>query len=87
VEFSGQFSYEFMCSEVTKLPGNLKPLAWNYEPNSYIVHDQKSKELISEARAILKAQNVHLLGRFAEWEYYNMDKAIEAGMALYEEIG
>jgi UDP-galactopyranose mutase len=30
----------------------------------------------------LQQYNFHLLGRFAEWEYYNMDKAIEAARNL-----
>jgi len=87
VEFSANYTYDFMCSEIKKLPGNLTPLAFNHEPNSYILHQDGSKELIEEARAVLKDENIFLLGRFAEWEYYNMDKAIEAAMSLDEELG
>ncbi len=86
VEFSGQYSYEFMCEQIKSLPGNLKPLDWNYEPNSYIVHIDGTREKIEAAKAKLKKDNIHLLGRFAEWEYYNMDKAIEASMALGKEL-
>lgn len=86
VEFSGDYSYEFMCEEVKKLPGNLTPLAWNREPNSYVLHDPETKSRIEEARQLLKKEHIYLLGRFAEWEYYNMDKAIEAAMALGEEM-
>jgi hypothetical protein len=45
VEFSGNYSYEFMCEEVKKLPGNLKPLSFNYEPNSYIVHNHETAKV------------------------------------------
>jgi protoporphyrinogen oxidase len=86
VEFSGQYSYEFMCEQIKSLPGNLKPLDWNYEPNSYIVHLAGTREKIDAAKAKLKNDNIHLIGRFAEWEYYNMDKAIEAAMALGKEL-
>ena len=86
VEFSGKYSYEFMCEEVKKLPGNLQPLDWNYEPNSYILHDHQSAASLALARKSLKEEGIHLLGRFAEWEYYNMDKAIEAAMALDKEL-
>jgi UDP-galactopyranose mutase len=37
--------------------------------------------------AILGPHSIYLCGRFAEWEYYNMDKAIEAAINLVEEIG
>lgn len=86
VEFSGNYSYEFMCEEVKKLPGNLQPLAWNQEPNSYILHNHETAGLLREAREKLKAEGIFLLGRFAEWEYYNMDKAIEAAMQLEIEL-
>lgn len=86
VEFSGEYSYDFMCEEVKKLPGNLQPLDWNYEPNSYIVHDHQSAASLALARQSLNEEGIYLLGRFAEWEYYNMDKAIEAAMALEKEL-
>lgn len=86
VEFSGDYTYEFMCEEVKKLPGNLKPLAFNKEPNSYIVHNHESRLCIEEAKNALKQSGIHLLGRFAEWEYYNMDKAIEAAMDLAKKV-
>ena len=86
VEFSGKYSWEFMCGEAAKLPGNLRPLDWNYEPNSYILHNHDSAALLQNAREELKKENIHLLGRFAEWEYYNMDKAIEAAMELKKEF-
>jgi len=86
VEFSGKYSFEFMSEEVKKLPGNLTPLDWNQEPNSYIVHDHQSAALLEEAKNALKKEGIFLLGRFAEWEYYNMDKAIEAAMELEAEL-
>jgi UDP-galactopyranose mutase len=75
-----------MKEEVKKLPGNLQPLAWNHEPNSYILQNHESAALLDKARQQLKKEGIYLLGRFAEWEYYNMDKAIEAAMALNAEL-
>jgi len=34
----------------------------------------------------LEKYNIFLLGRFAEWGYYNMDKCIENAMALASKI-
>lgn len=82
VEFSGKHSVENVISTLSMLPGNLKPLAFNYQPNSYVMHTNNTRKGISECKAILEAENVYLLGRFAEWEYYNMDTAIEAAMKL-----
>lgn len=84
VEFSGKVDYDIMVEEIKKLPGNLSPLSFNYEPNSYVIQDHRTRNEISAAKAALQKKNIFLLGRFAEWEYYNMDKAIEAAFKLYE---
>jgi protoporphyrinogen oxidase len=86
VEFSGKHDPEEMYSQLPKLPGNLTPLAWNYEPNSYIIHLPDTRERIDQARIALEQEGIFLLGRFAEWEYYNMDKAIEAAMSLAKKL-
>jgi len=86
VEFSGKVEYEVMIEEIKKLPGNLKAIASNYEKNSYVIQDYKTRQLIASIKEVLKNKNIYILGRFAEWEYYNMDKAIEAAMSLNEEI-
>jgi protoporphyrinogen oxidase len=82
VEFSGKQDQSVMLEEIKQLPGNLKPLDFNYEPNSYIIQHQTTREDITLIKAHLKPYGIYLLGRFAEWEYYNMDKCIEAAMDL-----
>ena len=86
VEFSGKQVEEDMLNEIRLLPGNLKPLSFNYEENSYIIHDKKTREKISKLKAQLKKHNIFLLGRFAEWEYHNMDKCIESAMELNSQL-
>ncbi|RYE37123.1 MAG: UDP-galactopyranose mutase [Sphingobacteriaceae bacterium] len=86
VEFSGKQDQEMMLEELKKLPGNLKPLAFNYEPNSYIIQHKETRNKIANLKNLLAQNNIYLLGRFAEWEYYNMDKAIEAAMDLNKNL-
>ena len=74
-----------MLNEIKRLPGNLKALAFNYEPNSYIIQNETTRDDISTLKTLLKPYHIFLLGRFAEWEYYNMDKCIEAAMKLRTE--
>jgi UDP-galactopyranose mutase len=87
VEFSGKQAEHDMLEELKTLPGNLTPLAFNYEPNSYIIHDKQTREKISNLKTSLEKHCIFLLGRFAEWEYYNMDKCIESAMELDKRIG
>jgi protoporphyrinogen oxidase len=82
VEFSGKHEQEQMLDELKLLPGNLKALAFNYEPNSYIIHHADTKSKISKLKLELEKFGIHLLGRFSEWEYYNMDKCIESALEL-----
>ena len=82
VEFSGRVDRDVMEAEIGKLPGNLVPLAANYEPNSYVIQEKDTRRAINALKERLQKYNFHLLGRFAEWEYYNMDKAIEAARNL-----
>jgi len=82
VEFSGKHEKEDMIAELSKLPGNLQPIAFNFESNSYIIQQKETRENIELLKTLLSKYNIYLLGRFAEWEYYNMDKCIESAMNL-----
>jgi protoporphyrinogen oxidase len=84
VEFSGEVSKEVMVKDVKRLPGNLKVLDMNYEPNSYVIQTTGVREKIDHNRTVLRKYNIFPVGRFAEWEYYNMDKAIESAMDCVE---
>lgn len=86
VEFSGKVSIEDMTNEIKKLPGNLSPISFNCEENSYVIQNKNTRSLIQKTKDILEPNNIFLLGRFAEWEYYNMDKAVEAAMNLVKKI-
>ena len=86
VEFSGKLTYDEMVAEITLLPGNLTPISFNYEPNSYIIQSHNTRKIISATKNVLENHGIYLLGRFAEWEYYNMDKAVEAAFYLRDRI-
>jgi len=82
VEFSGQTSLELMQQQMKLLPGNLKMIDYNYEPNSYVIQQVGDRERIQQLKADLAPFRFFLVGRFAEWEYHNMDKAVESAMGV-----
>ena len=86
VEFSGKVDPEIMKEEIKLLPGNLSPLSYNYEPNSYVIQEKDTRQKINCLKEHLQKYNFYLVGRFAEWEYYNMDKAIEASQKLSRKL-
>lgn len=82
LEFSGKWSHNDMCSESRFVPGIISPIASNYEENSYIIHDNSTEKLLTELRILLNSYSFFLCGRFSEWQYYNMDKAIESALSV-----
>jgi UDP-galactopyranose mutase len=86
VEFSGKFSQEEMATEINRVGIGLEPIAFNYAQNSYVIHRQDTAVVVEEARRILANHGIYLLGRFAEWQYYNMDNAIDAAMRLVNQL-
>lgn len=86
VEFTGKVAKETIDEELKELPFNLTPIAYNYEENSYIINTEESQEIVNQTRKVLKKYNIFLCGRFAEWQYYNMDVAIESAMRVTNEI-
>jgi len=86
VEFSGKFSESEMCEEIKKLPYQLNPLAYNFHSNSYVIQNKDTRERVLQLRQLLEPQSFYLLGRFAEWEYYNMDKCMESAMQVRDAI-
>ena len=48
-------------------------------PYAYVVPDTWKDQSVKTIREWLESVDIHLAGRFAEWEYYNSDHAILAG--------
>ncbi len=86
VEFSGKHTQVNMVEELYKMPGNLEPIAFNYEPNSYVINSFDTRTIVKQIKQELEGEKFFLLGRFAEWEYYNMDKCIEASFELTDKL-
>lgn len=86
VEFSGKTELATMTATLERLPGNMRVLDHNYEPNSYVIQYRGDRQRIAAVKENLKMMDFHLAGRFAEWEYYNMDKAMERAMQVVASI-
>lgn len=86
VEFVGEVTKDEIDTMIGKLPFNLSVIDTNYEPNSYIIQSEKSRVQVNDAKKLLSEHNLWLCGRFAEWEYYNMDAAIAAAMRTVDSI-
>jgi protoporphyrinogen oxidase len=86
VEYSGHLSEEKMRHEVMGLPFNMLPVAYNYCQNSYIIHDEDTASLMQDLVARLADHGIFCCGRFAEWQYYNMDAAIASAFDVASKL-
>lgn len=55
-------------------------------PVAYIVPTHNRQAAVEKVRNWFLERNIHLVGRFAEWEYYNMDHSIDAGWRLADKL-
>lgn len=82
IEFTMPLEKEEILVQLQHLPFQPRYIAHRYTPYTYPLQTQNTSAIISMAKAQLAPLNFYLLGRFAEWEYYNMDAAMDAAMKL-----
>jgi protoporphyrinogen oxidase len=82
VEFTEDVSREEIEGQLKRIPLNPKYLDHHFTPCSYPVQTYGTRDLIRELKDRLAPKGFYLTGRFAEWEYYNMDVAAGAAMDL-----
>lgn len=86
VEFTDYISKEDIEENLSKMPFSVNYITHNYAEFTYPIQNQTTKEIITGIKKVIEKDNVYLLGRFAEWEYYNMDTAIKAAMNLVKNM-
>ncbi len=52
--------------------------------HAYVVYDHARPKNVATIRQWLETQDIHLAGRYSEWEYYNSDHAFLAGKRAAE---
>lgn len=51
-------------------------------PKAYPVQTHRKRQMLGSIRGELEQHNVHLLGRFAEWDYINSDQVVKRALEL-----
>ena len=55
-------------------------------PYAYVIYDDSRAARVSKIRKYLEKKGILLAGRYAEWEYYNMDHSLTAGMRAAKRV-
>jgi protoporphyrinogen oxidase len=86
IEFTDYIDKAEILDNLKKIPYFRNYITHKQTEYTYPVQDIKTREKINGLKTELKPQGLYLLGRFAEWEYYNMDAAMGAAIDLAQSI-
>ena len=86
VEFTDYISKDDIIENMGRISFHPKYMTHNYEEYTYPIQDTGTRDLITAIKSQLSQSDIYLVGRFAEWEYCNMDIAIGSAMDLVNEI-
>jgi len=78
IEWTDEVSKDVILKNLKNIPFSPKYICHNHEKYTYPIQNKNTRDMISALKGKLQKENFFLLGRFAEWEYYNMDTAMEA---------
>ena len=86
VEFTDEISKDEILDHLSRMPMNPKYLDHHYNRYTYPIQDSNTRSMISSLKSRLSEENFYFTGRFADWEYYNMDVAMGAAIDLCKNI-
>lgn len=80
IEFTDEISKEDILDNLSRIPLHPKYLDHQYNKYTYPIQDVHTRAMILQLKSELAPVGFYFTGRFADWEYYNMDVAIGATM-------
>lgn len=86
VEFTDEISKDEIIEQLKRIPMNPQYLDHHYNKYTYPIQDSNTRNMIAALKKDLIKENFYFTGRFADWEYYNMDVAIGAAIDLCKDI-
>lgn len=67
-------------------PTLIRPIEFNISDHAYVVFDEQYRDQTSAIFEYLKQVGIKTLGRFGQWDYFNMDICILEAMKLADKI-
>lgn len=86
VEFTDAISTDDIKAQLKLMPYHPKYITHHYSKYTYPIQHHQTRDLIKDVKDSLGKQGLLLCGRFAEWEYHNMDAAIGSAMSVCDAI-
>lgn len=82
IEFTDEISKRDILDSLCRMPLHPRYIAHHYTEYTYPIHDHNTRKMVASVKEYLAKHKLYLAGRFAEWEYYNMDAAIGSVMDI-----
>ena len=86
IEFTDEISRNDIIDNLMRIPLHPKYLDHQFNKYTYPIQNSGTREMINALKDTLRPYGFYFTGRFADWEYYNMDVAIDAAMITAEMI-
>jgi len=86
IEFTDEISKEDILKNLECIPLNPTYISHKYNRFTYPIQGADTRPLIQELKDKLSVEGLYFTGRFADWEYYNMDVAMGAAMDLCKKM-
>lgn len=80
VEFTDEVELEDIQHALKQMPFHPKYITHVYHPYTYPIQRTGDREMLRDIKEYLSLHGLYLVGRFAEWEYFNMDMAMASAM-------
>ena len=86
IEFTDYVDYDSIIKNLKVIPLNPSYICHKYNPLTYPIQTEDTRDMIVSLKQLLASHGFYLTGRFADWEYYNMDVAIAASIKTVEQM-
>lgn len=86
IEFTDYISEEDIKENLKKIPFSPRYITHKYNRYTYPIQFTDTRDIIKKIKKVLAEKQFYMTGRFVDWEYYNMDAAMEAAMNLCKDI-
>lgn len=82
IEFTDEIGMNAIMDNLERIPLHPNYITHKYNQYTYPIQNRDTREMIASLKRVLSANSFFMTGRFADWEYYNMDAAMAAVMEM-----
>ncbi len=86
IEFTDAICLDAIHKNLKQIPLHPTYITHKYNQFTYPIQQVGTREMIVSLKRTLSSKGFYMTGRFADWEYYNMDAAMAAAMVTVEQV-